>query len=80
MTGGNLLNGKEDLSGSDNPQQITIDGPKTVKAVFTESKVYIPDDNFEQYLIDIGVDDILDDYVLQKSIDTLRTIVIRTPK
>ena len=52
---------KEDLSGSDNPQQITIDGPKTVKAVFTESKVYIPDDNFEQYLIDIGVDDILDD-------------------
>lgn len=70
---------KEDLSGSVNPQQITIDGPKTVKAVFTESKVYIPDDNFEQYLIDIGVDDILDDYVLQKSIDTLRTIVIRTP-
>lgn len=65
---------KEDLSGSENPQQITIDGPKTVKAVFTESKVYVPDDNFEQHLIDIGVDDILDDYVLQKSIDTLKSI------
>ena len=67
---------KEDLSGSENPQQITVDGPKTVKAVFTESKVYVPDDNFEQHLIDIGVDDILDDYVLQKSIDTIKTIRI----
>jgi len=33
---------------------------------------YVPDDNFEQYLIDIGLDSgPLDDYVLTESIDTL---------
>jgi len=25
---------------------------------------YVPDDNFEQALIDLGYDDVLDDYVL----------------
>jgi surface protein len=30
--------------------------------------VLIPDDNFEQYLIDQGFDDVLDDYVLKKNI------------
>ena len=31
-------------------------------------KTYVPDDNFEQYLIDAGYDDILDDYVLTDNI------------
>jgi len=32
---------------------------------------YIPDDNFEQVLIDLGLDDIVDDYVYTSSIDTI---------
>ena len=27
-------------------------------------QTYVPDDNFEQALIDLGYDDVLDDYVL----------------
>ena len=30
---------------------------------------YIPDDNFEQTLIDWGLDDVLDDYVVTDSIN-----------
>ena len=33
---------------------------------------YIPDDNFEQALIDLGYDDILDNYVLTASIEELQ--------
>ncbi|NOQ73946.1 MAG: T9SS type A sorting domain-containing protein [Crocinitomix sp.] len=33
--------------------------------------VYIPDDNFEEELIDLGYDDVLDDSVLLSSIDTV---------
>jgi hypothetical protein len=29
---------------------------------------YVPDDNFEQALIDYGYDDVLDDYVLTSNI------------
>lgn len=29
---------------------------------------YVPDDNFEQALIDLGLDDVLDDYVLISNI------------
>ncbi len=32
---------------------------------------YIPDDNFEQALIDMGYDDVLDDYVLTANINTV---------
>ncbi len=32
---------------------------------------YVPDDNFEQALIDLGYDDVLDDYVLTANIDTI---------
>ena len=34
-------------------------------------KTYVPDDNFEQKLIDLGFDDIIDDYVLTSNIDTI---------
>jgi ketopantoate hydroxymethyltransferase len=33
--------------------------------------VYVPDDNFEQALIDLGYDDVLDNYVLKENIDTI---------
>ncbi|WP_418513392.1 leucine-rich repeat domain-containing protein [Corallibacter sp.] len=35
---------------------------------------YIPDDNFEQALIDLGYDDVLDDSVLRHNIDTITSL------
>ena len=35
---------------------------------------YVPDDNFEQALINLGVDSVIDDYVYTASIDTVTTI------
>ena len=34
-----------------------------------QDRTYIPDDNFEQAIIDLGFDDILDDYVLTSNIN-----------
>ncbi len=41
-----------------------------------ENRTYIPDDNFEQALIDLNLDDELDDYVLTENINTLTTLDI----
>ncbi len=35
---------------------------------------YVPDDNFEQALIDMGYDDVLDDYVLTEDINTITVL------
>lgn len=35
---------------------------------------YVPDDAFEQELIDLGLDDVMDDYVVTNNINTLTTI------
>ena len=37
---------------------------------------FIPDDNFEQSLIDLGYDDVLDDFVQTESIDTISELFI----
>lgn len=37
---------------------------------------YVPDDNFEQRLIDLGYDNILDDSVLTSSIDTVTALTV----
>ncbi|WP_298900348.1 hypothetical protein [uncultured Psychroserpens sp.] len=37
---------------------------------------YVPDDNFEQVLIDLNLDDVLDDYVLTANINTLVNLTI----
>jgi len=37
-------------------------------------QTYVPDDNFEQALIDLGYDDVLDDYVITDSINTVTTL------
>ncbi|WP_179008664.1 T9SS type A sorting domain-containing protein [Winogradskyella forsetii] len=37
---------------------------------------YVPDDNFEQRLIDIGYDDVLDDYVLTANINTVTELIM----
>ena len=52
----------------ENPMVITITGPTTWTAIFeqiTQEKVFVPDDKFEQALIDLGLDDVMDDYVLK---------------
>ena len=42
---------------------------------------YVPDDTFEQYLIDLDNDDVLDDYVLTDNIRNIEDFIIylRTP-
>ena len=42
------------------------------------SYTYIPDDNFEQALIDLGLDDVLDDYILTESIDTIESLRVNS--
>lgn len=34
-------------------------------------RTFVPDDNFEQYLLDLGHDDVLDDYVYTENIETI---------
>ena len=39
---------------------------------------YVPDDNFEQTLINLGYDNVLDDYVLTSNIDTITMLCLTT--
>ena len=39
-------------------------------------QTYVPDDNFEQELINLGVDFVLDDYVITSGIDTITVLYI----
>jgi Leucine-rich repeat (LRR) protein len=39
-------------------------------------QTYVPDDNFEQALINLGCDNVLDDYVLTAAIDTLTYLYV----
>jgi Leucine-rich repeat (LRR) protein len=40
----------------------------------SKMKTYVPDDNFEQRLIDLGYDDVLDGFVLTSNIKTVREL------
>ena len=42
----------------------------------SQNRTYVPDDNFEQALIDLGYDDILDDYVLTSNIENVQYLNI----
>lgn len=44
-------------------------------ALFAQ-QTYVPDDNFEQALIDLGYDDVLDDYVLTDNINTVTELIL----
>ncbi len=46
----------------------------TITATF--SQTYVPDDNFEQALIDLGYDDVLDDYVVTANINDIETLSV----
>jgi len=58
------------VSGSTTGQTVT--GTITVN----EAQIYIPDNAFEQKLIDLGYDDILDNYVLESNIIGITTLQI----
>ncbi|WP_418511208.1 choice-of-anchor tandem repeat GloVer-containing protein [Corallibacter sp.] len=47
---------------------------KLTAATFPQT--YVPDDNFEQRLIDLGYDDVLDDYVLTHNISGVTNLLI----
>lgn len=47
-----------------------------VSLVVNAQNTYVPDDNFEQYLITLGYDDVMDDYVLTSKINTITTLNI----
>lgn len=38
------------------------------------NRTYVPDDNFEEALIEMGLDDVMDDYVLTNNISSITTI------
>ena len=40
---------------------------------------YVPDDGFEQYLIDLEYDDLLDDYVLTENIENIQELTVSLP-
>ena len=44
---------------------------------YSFSLTYIPDDNLEQYLIALGKDDVLDDYVLTQALSTIGSLILR---
>jgi Leucine-rich repeat (LRR) protein len=41
-----------------------------------DSYTYVPDDIFEQYLIDLGFDDVLDDYVLTNNMNDIELLIL----
>ena len=43
---------------------------------FFQTHTYVPDDNFEQALINQGYDDILDDYVLTSNIRNIQNLIV----
>ena len=66
------------ISGSFNFDDLCVnleDGYKEKEYSF--SLTYIPDDNLEQYLIALGKDDVLDDYVLTQALSTIGSLILR---
>ena len=59
------------ITNSANTEQAYESGTFTLDKV-----IYVPDDNFEQALIDKGYDDVLDNYVLTENISGLETLEI----
>ena len=74
----NYINGCTDINADNyNPEANTNDGSCNPYVLGCEGpncifqKTYVPDDNFEQVLIDLGYDDVLDDSVLTVNINII---------
>ncbi len=53
---------------------LTLYSREIIVDVIPVSKTYVPDNNFEQALIDLGHDDVLDDYVLTANISDVTNL------
>ena len=47
-------------------------------SVLVGQTTYVPDDNFEQALIDLGYDDVMDDYVLTANISGVNELTLNS--
>jgi len=68
-----------DASGTGNIITVVVNKDKTITAVFELDRqlfTYVPDDNFENALIELGYDDVMDDYVLIDSISGVSSLDI----
>ena len=66
-----------DLQGSENPVTVTMDNDMSITAEFilqNLEKTYVPDDNFEKALIDLGYDKEMDDYVFSQLIKSVEAL------
>ncbi|MFK8060432.1 MAG: ELWxxDGT repeat protein [Polaribacter sp.] len=71
----NDLNAVNNFAFTDNPDY-SKDSHSAFSLNCNEFKTYVPDDNFEQKLITLGLDDILDDYVTTSNINVLTELNI----
>jgi Leucine-rich repeat (LRR) protein len=65
------------VESAENPIELTMTEPMTIMCVFDftdKEQVFVPDDNFERALIDLGLDDKLDDYVYVQLIKNVREL------
>jgi hypothetical protein len=66
-----------DHEGNENPLELSITSSMNLTAVFgllDNTEVFIPDDRFEQALINLGLDDQLDDYVFMTSLKNVEEL------
>jgi NOL1/NOP2/fmu family ribosome biogenesis protein len=66
-----------DFQGSENPITVTMSQAMSIMAKFLPQnleKTYVPDDNFEKALIDLGYDEEMDDYVYTQLIKLVENL------
>ena len=63
-----------DVNGNTNPVVVVMNSDKTIDATFVCETVNIPDNNFEQALIDLGYDDIIDGKVAKCNIENVTNL------
>ena len=69
----------DSYNGTENPIQLTLKKDLILTAKFefkSLDKTYVPDDNFERALIELGFDDVMDNYVLNNKIDKVLSLNI----
>ncbi len=68
----------DDMDDTDFYSLVTDDNLNDYLSAYNEcpKETFVPDNNFEQALIDLGYDDVLDDYVLTGNIDVVESLVI----
>ena len=77
--GWTFLKWSGDYAGTENPIEVTMTEAMTLTAHFEPEnlqKTYVPDNQFEKALIDLGYDDFVDDYVLTAIISNIESLDI----